>query len=395
MDVNTAFELTKYKASKSGYSGTITGNDFNLLFPRAELRYYLKLYGNQNQYQYGNPVPPIAYPGTIKVSTSLSKFGTVPQIINIDVSGRWYKPTPNTDFFIDSISHYVTGTGGTSISTFSISPGTGYTNGYYPDVALTGGSGSGARANITIAGGMATKVALTSIGSGFNLANQLTAAIPAGINFAIVVNGLTQSTPTPVQRVEKQDLADNLYSYYQDPTETFPIYVEYATYIQFYPLNLTTAQLITLRKPTTTFWGSILTGTIVLTNTLVAGSGYTNGTYTNVVVTGGSGNSALINVTVSGGGITVVEIVDGGFNYAVGNTLSGSIPGGTGWSFKPATITNGRQTYNAGTSVDPEWEDYDIDEIIYMTLTDIGVFLKDDNLEAFANNSSKTGGIAR
>lgn len=388
-----AFQLTKYRASKAGYAGTITSNDFNLLFPRAGIRYFLKLYGNQNQYQYNNPVPPIAYPGTIKVSTSLSKFGTVPQIVTIDVSGRWYKPVPNTDFFIDSISHYVVSTGGTSINTFSLTPGSGYTNGIYLDKLLTGGTGNGVRANITVAGGVVTQVILTSIGIGYAVNDVLTVTLPAGSGWHITVSTLTQNEPTSIQRVEKQDLSDNLYSYYQAPTETFPIYVEYATYIQFYPENLTTAQLITLRKPVTPVWGSVLTGTIVLTNTLVGGTGYTNGTYTNIVVIGGQGNSAIINVTVSGNAVTAVTIVDGGFGYGVGDTLTGSIPGGTGWSFKPATIINGRQTYNAGASVDPEWEDFDIDEIIYMTLADIGVFLKDDNLEAFATNNMKTGGI--
>ncbi len=391
--VDEVFQLTKYRASKAGYVGTISGNDFNLLFPRAQIRYFLKLYGNQNQYQYNNPVPPIAYPGTIKVSTSLSKFGTVPQIITIDASGRWYKPVPNTDFFIDSISHYVVSTGGTSVNTFSLTAGSGYTNGVYLDKLLTGGSGSGVRANITVSGGVVTQVILTSIGIGYAVNDVLTVSLPAGSGWHITVATLTQNEPTPVRRVEKQDLADFLYSYIDYPTEIFPIYVEYANYIQFYPENLTTVQLITLRKPITPVWGSVLTGTIVLTNTLVGGSGYTNGTYPNVVVTGGQGNSAIINVTVSGNAITAVTIVDGGFSYGVGDTLSGSIPGGTGWSFKPATITNGRQTYNAGSSVDPEWYDTDIDEIIYMTLADIGVFLKDDNLEQFAQMNTKTGGV--
>lgn len=391
--IDEVFQLTKYRASKAGYAGTIASNDFNLLFPRAGIRYFLKLYGNQNQYQYNNPVPPIAYPGTIKVSTSLSKFGTVPQIIMIDASGRWYKPVPNTDFFIDSISHYVVSTGGTSVNTFSLTAGSGYTDGIYLDKLLTGGAGSGVRANITVVAGAVTQVVLTSIGIGYAVGNVLTISLPAGSGWHITVSTLTQNEPTPVRRVEKQDLADFLYSYIDFPTEIFPIYVEYATYIQFYPENLATAQLITLRKPVTPVWGSVLTGTIVLTNNLISGSGYTNGTYTNIVVTGGAGNSAIINVTVSGGGITEVSIVDGGFSYGVGNLLSGSIPGGTGWSFKPATIVNGRQTYNAGTSVDPEWYDIDIDEIIYMTLADIGVFLKDDNLEAFATNNMKTGGI--
>lgn len=393
MNIDTAFQLTKFRASKSGFSGTISSADFNLVFPQAGLRYFLKLYGNQNQYQVNNPVPPISYPGTIKVSTSLSKFGTTPYIINIDASGKWYKPSPDTDFFIDSLAHYLVGVNGSSILAYTITPGTGYTNGFYPDTVLTGGTGSGARANITVAGNSVTTMALTSIGTGYAIADSLTAAIPGSNDFAIVVTSLTQDTPTPIKRVEKQDEADNLFSYYEFPNETFPIYIEYANYIQFYPADLGTARLTTLRKPVTPVWGFTLAGTIVLTNTLVAGSGYTNGVYPNIVFTGGNGNSSVGNVTVSGGVVTNVAIVDGGFAYKVGDTLTGTIPGGTGWSFNVATITNAREVYNSATSVDPEWADYDVDEVIYRTLSDMGIYLKDGDLEQFAVINSKTGGV--
>ena len=151
------------------------------------------------------------------------------------------------------------------------------------------------------------------------------------------------SDPTPVKRVEKQDLADNLYSYYEFPTEMFPIYVEYDTYIQFYPVTLAYSSLLYLKKPPLTFWNSTLNGTVATTNTLVVGSGYTDGVYPNVNFTGGSGNSASGTVTVSGGAVTGVLITNGGFQYKVGDTLTGTIPAGTGWSFNVATISNARE----------------------------------------------------
>jgi hypothetical protein len=91
----------------------------------------------------------------------------------------------------------------------------------------------------------------------------------------------------------------------------------------------------------------IPSGTSVLTVTssginqltgLVGGSLYTNGSYTNVPLTGGSGFSALANITVSGGAVTVVTIVDPGATYQVGDVLSASNTnlGGTGSGF---TIT--------------------------------------------------------
>lgn len=312
--VDTVFQLLKYRANKSGYLGSISSNDFNLVFPKAELRYYLKLLGNQNAYQYGNPVPPIAYPETLKVSTSLSKFGSDPIAITIDSEGKYTKTSDL--FFVDSIQHTVTG------------------------------------ANL----------------------------------------------PTPIERVEKQDLADRLFSYYQPPTEIFPIYVEYSTYIHFYPVTLATATLTYLKAPPITKWNSTLNGTIATTNTLVGGSGYVNGTYPNVALTGGSGNSAFATIVVAGNIVTSVTITNGGFVYKVADTLSASNTnlGGSGSSFsvKVASITNAREVYAVSGSVDPLWMDVDIDEIIYMALSDMGIFFRDSELEQYANSESKRGGIA-
>jgi len=81
--------------------------------------------------------------------------------------------------------------------------------------------------------------------------------------------------------------------------------------------------------------GGILTATI--TN---AGAGYTNGTYNNTVLTGGSGTGATANITVAGGIVTTVVINGHGKNYVVGNTLSASIAGGAGFVLTVATLMN-------------------------------------------------------
>lgn len=394
--INDVFNLLKYRASKSGYLGSISSNDFNLVFPAAQNRYFLKLFGNQNDYQYGSPVPRIGYPGTLKVSSSLSKFSSLPQQITIDAAGRYTKPTDL--FFIDSLSHYVVGAGGTSIKTFTLAGGTGYTNGTYTGVTLTGGTGSGSTATITVAAGIVTTVVLNSIGTGYAVNNVLTYALPVGSGFAITVTALTNNEPTPIARVEKEDLASNLNSTYQEPTELFPIYVEYGDYIQFYPTNLATAQLIYLKKPVKPVWGYTLTGTIVTVTNGVAGSGYVNGTYTNVPLTGGTGNSALATIVVSGGAVTSTTITNGGFGYATTQTLSAlnTFLGGTGANYTVivSSIKNPRETYSSAASVDPEWSDFDIDELVYMALSDMGIYFRDGELENFANNESKRGGIA-
>ena len=81
--------------------------------------------------------------------------------------------------------------------------------------------------------------------------------------------------------------------------------------------------------------GGILTATI--TN---GGAGYTNGTYNNQVLTGGSGTGATANITVAGGIVTSAVINGHGVNYAVGNTLSASIAGGAGFVLTVNTLMN-------------------------------------------------------
>ena len=87
------------------------------------------------------------------------------------------------------------------------------------------------------------------------------------------------------------------------------------------------------------------TGLVLTLNTLVGGTLYTNGTYTNVTLTGGSGSGAKATIVVSGGSVTTVTLTTAGNGYVVGNTLSAtaaSIGGtGSGFSIKVATINSG------------------------------------------------------
>lgn len=72
--------------------------------------------------------------------------------------------------------------------------------------------------------------------------------------------------------------------------------------------------------------------------TLVGGSGYVNGTYSNVPLTGGTGSGATATITVAGGTVTSVVPVVRGALYAIGNSLSASNAnlGGSGSGFTVA-----------------------------------------------------------
>ncbi|MDE2097522.1 MAG: hypothetical protein KGL39_09775 [Patescibacteria group bacterium] len=83
-------------------------------------------------------------------------------------------------------------------------------------------------------------------------------------------------------------------------------------------------------------------GAIGTVGGLVGGSGYTNGTYNNVVLTGGNGAGATAGISVQGGIVTAISITIPGQGYHAGDVLScpaSSIGGtGTGWSITVETV---------------------------------------------------------
>lgn len=95
-------------------------------------------------------------------------------------------------------------------------------------------------------------------------------------------------------------------------------------------------------------------GGLELLTTLVGGSAYTNGTYTNVPLTGGAGAGAQATIVVAAGAVTSVTVTAQGSGYIVGNTLSAaasSIGGsGSGFSITVQTIGGWSTTTIAGTN---------------------------------------------
>jgi hypothetical protein len=87
--------------------------------------------------------------------------------------------------------------------------------------------------------------------------------------------------------------------------------------------------------PTGTSVVAITTSNIKTLGAITGGSGYVNGSYTNVTLTGGSGSGAKATIGVAGGAVTTVTITARGAGYAVGNVLSATAAslGGTGAGF--------------------------------------------------------------
>lgn len=101
---------------------------------------------------------------------------------------------------------------------------------------------------------------------------------------------------------------------------------------------------ITTRQCYQHYYLSGANGLVATLSTITGGSGYVNGTYTYVGLTGGTGLGCVVNITVSGGAVTSVTLLAGGTGYSVNDllTCSNSLLGGTGSGFtvKVATINN-------------------------------------------------------
>jgi hypothetical protein len=97
---------------------------------------------------------------------------------------------------------------------------------------------------------------------------------------------------------------------------------------------------------------SIVQGVITSLGTITGGSGYTNGTYFDVALTGGSGSSAKATITVSGNAVTAVTVTSGGQQYVVGDTLSAVPSAGTSFSVPVATVNNSTGTTWLGDNFD-------------------------------------------
>lgn len=225
MTIDQVYKFIDFIIKKSNSGGYLTPDEFNLIINRAQIQYFNKLYGNQNDYRYDRPVPKIAYAITEKISNSLSPFLSDSTALTVDSNGQ--VNIPSDLFQTVSMTHTID-----------------------------------------------------------------------GIEYEIT-------------RVEQDRIANNLSSYYDAPSSDFPIYSQLRTKFQFYPKNLGTANLYYLKKPTDMVWG-----------------------YTTV---------------------------------------------------------SGRPVYNAGTSVQPQWKDMDMNEIIYIALSYIGVNLKDPDVSQFAQLKTQTG----
>lgn len=102
--------------------------------------------------------------------------------------------------YFSQVFHYpvlagyeVNANGGVNAATLT-SGGSAYTNGTYQFTPLTGGSGTGATATITVAGGIVTTVVINNRGQNYVIGNVLSAVLPVGSGFTLTVGSLMTFT---------------------------------------------------------------------------------------------------------------------------------------------------------------------------------------------------------
>ena len=145
-----------------------------------------------------------AYPNPTK--TGLPKhyalFGS--QYTDINEMSLILGPTPDSSYSVEMHYYYYPPTivqgQITTLNTASFSGGSLYTNGVYQNIPLTGGSGSGAYADIVISGGRVTSVALRYGGNfyvvGDSLSAETTTIGSPGSGFSIAVTATSNTNGT-------------------------------------------------------------------------------------------------------------------------------------------------------------------------------------------------------
>lgn len=139
-------------------------------------------------------------PNTIGLPKYYALFGpTVTNGLPTDELSFIIAPTPDQSYTVEMHYYYYPVSivqGIITIFSGGFSGGSGYTNGTYFNVPLTGGSGSGATANITVSNNVVSSAVLTNGGSLYVAGDQLSAGqadLGVGSGFLITVNTVSNT----------------------------------------------------------------------------------------------------------------------------------------------------------------------------------------------------------
>lgn len=118
------------------------------------------------------------------------------------------------------------------------------------------------------------------------------------------------------------------------------------------------------------------------------GSGYTNGVYTNLPAIGGSGDGALLNVTVANNIVTSATISYGGSGYTQGDSLTATIGTvGSGFAVTISSVNNPTGTSWLGDNFDTV--------LLYGSLVEAYTYMKGETDMMTLYNTKYTEALAQ
>lgn len=206
-----------------------------------------------------------------------------------------------------------------------LTSGANLLDGSYTDQPLLGGAGNGlATADILVSDGEVATVTLVDAGDGYAQLDTLSANLP-GAEIDGLISTLSISDAGA-------NLADGLYlgqaltgGSGSGATAALSVsggVVTEATLDQA-GTGYTASDVLTVTLPAA---DNPFEGEVLSLGAVVSGSGYIDGSYSNLTATGGSGSGLLLNVTVTSGAVSGVTIADGGVGYTDGDSLTGALP---------------------------------------------------------------------
>jgi hypothetical protein len=253
---------------------------------------------------------PIGITGSVLTSDGLEPIWQNPEGKNVlYVSNGGSDNNPGTLFLPFKTIRYALSqaTSNDVVDIENISGGISATDGIYT-VTATGGSGTGFTARVVIDGSSLPVITIIDGGQDYTAGNQLT-----------ISSSQIGGTPaTNIQfDVKSVGVGDVIYIKNGVYKEILPLRVPSGVSVKGESLRGTEVQPIT----TGIFTKSTTIATITRSSTI---SGATNGTYhfKHGTTTSGSGDGLIVNVTIAANVVSAVEVYHGGFDYAVGNTIS-------------------------------------------------------------------------
>jgi hypothetical protein len=207
------YNSVQIPALRKNVTGTLTSGNQYISLPDDWLsNFSLAVIDSNNKYNYllnkdvnylREAYPSVAYSGTAYQGTPggvpayYSLFGS--QLSNVNEMTLMVAPTPDASYNVEMHYYYYPPTivQGQITTLGTITGGAGYTNGIYQNVALTGGSGANATADIVVLSGTVTSVTLKFGGNFYVVGNTLSCdVIGNGGGFSIPVSTVSNANGT-------------------------------------------------------------------------------------------------------------------------------------------------------------------------------------------------------